>query len=311
MMVNELLQGFTSLYHLVDLKTDTPYCLRPNLGVTIVASMFEAKIELRGDQPPWVRPLGSMGRIREISRAPVPDANSGLLPRALEQYAYFKDALSDYPKCQAAFQLTLPDLQGPFDIAELLWGSGIFLAFYDDPELLMAFLGKITDTILLAHRCLIPEVQEDVGPDCQYQHSTGVKGRILIRGDTSVIMLSPGMYEQYIMPCDTYLAEKLGGVGLHFCGDGSHQLDNLLKMRGLECIDFGQSYMMEIDKVYAQARQRKIALSRIQLPDEALVAADAMRRFPTGVNLLREVDSVAEAEATWKHYIGRQKPIWS
>lgn len=304
MMVNQLLEGFSSIVHLVDLKTDTPLCLRANMGVTIIASMFGAQIETRGNEPPWVRPWESLDAIRAIVEAPLPDLDSGLLPRTLEHYAFFRETLAAYPKCAAAIQLTLPDLQGPFDIAELLWGSDIFVALYDHPDLVRAFLDKITDTILAVYHYLINAIREDIRPECQYQHMTGVKGKLLIRSDTSVIMISPAMYAEHVRPHDVRLAEELDGVGVHFCGDGSQQIENLVTMPGLQSLDFGQSFLMDMDAIYAQARAREIALTRLQLPDDILTAEAAQRRFPTGVNLMREVASVAEAEHVWAQYTG-------
>ena len=32
MMVNELLVGFSSIYHAIDFDCDTPYCIRPNFA---------------------------------------------------------------------------------------------------------------------------------------------------------------------------------------------------------------------------------------------------------------------------------------
>ena len=122
--VNELLVGFTSLYHAVDLRDDAPYCLRPNLGTGLVASMFGAEVRLTENNPPWIMPVGEQ-RIRDIAVGPLPDLRSGLAARALDQYAFFEAMLADYPLCRHAFQLTLPDLQGPFSTAELLWGPGI------------------------------------------------------------------------------------------------------------------------------------------------------------------------------------------
>ncbi len=303
MMVNQLLQGFTSLYHLVDLRTDTPFCLRANMGVTLIASMFGAQIELRGNEQPWVRPLDGIDAIRALVDAPVPDLDRGLLPRALEHYAYFRHLLAGYPKCEQAFQLTLPDLQGPFDIAELLWGSDIFLALYDAPELVDALLRKITDTLLAVYGCVQTYVREDIRPDGQYQHATGVKGKLLIRSDTSVIMVAPPMYADMILPHDARLAQALGGAGIHFCGDGSRQIDTLLTMPGLQSLDFGQSFMMDMDAIYAKAREQQIALARVQLRDDRQTAGALLKRFPTGVNLMREVSSVAQAQRAWAQYV--------
>lgn len=304
MMVNQLLKGFSSIYHLVDLRTDTPLCLRPDMGVTIIASMFGAAIEVRGNEPPWVQPLGGRDAIRRILDDAAPALDSGLVPRVLAQYAFFRAALDGYPRCEAAMQLTLPDLQGPFDIAELLWGSDIFLALYDEPELVSAFLARISDTILAVYRRLRDDVREDLGAGCQYQHATGVRGALLLRGDSSVIMLSPKMYAEHVLPHDVRLAREPGGVGVHFCGDGTHQIPTLRGMPGLETIDFGQSFMMDIDAIYAGARVQHIALTRVQLPDAELNAGRLRERFPTGVNLLREVGSVDEARQVWARYIG-------
>jgi hypothetical protein len=303
MMVNELLTGFSSMVHLVDIGSDTPLGMRSNLGVTIIASIFGAKIELRGDQMPWVRHFESIDRIREIAESPLPDLFTSLLPRALEQYAYFTEMLTRYPKCQSAIQLNLPDLQGPFDIAELLWGSDIFLAFYEAPDLLTAFLGKITEAILAAYKAISPMVKEDIRPDYQYQQATAVKGKILLRSDT-IIMVSPDMYRRYVMPHDVHIAEELGGVGIHFCGNGQHLIRTLLDMPGMQCIDFGQADMMDLDTIYAQAAQCKVALARMRVPASELTVAETLSRFPTGVNLVCEPTSVAEAKTFWNNYIG-------
>ena len=302
LMVNELLSGFTSIYHAVDLKDDTPYCLRPNLGVTMIASMLGAQIRVMDDQPPWVLPFEDLAVVQKIVDAPPPDMSSGLVPRAIEQYAYFREALADYPNCRAAFQLTLPDLQGPFDIAELLWGSSIFLAFYDNPALLSGFLTRITDTIIAAYHRFSAEVRENIGAGFEYQHAVGVKGKILLRGDT-VIMLSPEHYRDMVLPHDERIAQELGSVAIHFCGNGQHQIDNMLAIQNLGSLDFGQSWMMDVDSIYAGAAARKVALVRVALPPDQLIAAQVSRRFPTGVILVYEAESVAEAKQVWQRYI--------
>lgn len=303
LMVNELLTGFTSIYHAVDLKDDAPYCLRPNLGVTIIASMLGAQIRVVDDQAPWVIPFEDTNAIQAIVNAPLPDMSSGLAPRVLEQYAYFREALADYPTCREAFQLTLPDLQGPFDIAELVWGSDIFIAFYDTPELLSAFLRKITETITAAQRRFSVEVKDNIGPDYQYQHAVGVKGQILLRGDTE-IMLSPEHYRDFVQPHNARVAEELGSVAIHFCGNGGHQIDNILLIPGFTCFDFGQPWMMDMDAIYAKAAAKRVPLVRLTVPVEELTAQRALQQFPTGAILMCEPKSVKEARQIWERYLG-------
>jgi hypothetical protein len=303
MMINELLVGFTSIYHAVDLKDDSPYCLRPNLGVTMVASMLGAHIRVMEDQSPWVIPIEDLNDLRKIVNAPLADRSAGLVPRALEQYDYYRDTLLDYPRCQTAFQLTLPDLQGPFDIVELLWGSDAFVAFYEDQALLSALLEKITDTILVAHQCFSGEVKENIGEGFQYQHATAIKGQILLRSDTT-IMISPSHYQEFILPHDGRIGQSLGSVAVHFCGNGQHQLANMLATPNLGSLDLGQPWMMDIDDIFTEASSRQVGLTRVTVPEDKLTAEQVSHGFPTGVNLVYYPKNVAEGRQAWQRYIG-------
>ena len=142
LMVNELLAGFTSIHHALDLKDDAPYCLRPNLGTGTVASMFGSHIRLLENNPPWADSLGGLDALRAVAEGPLPPVTAGLGQRVSDQFAYFHAALADYPRCRAAFQITLPDLQGPFSTVELLWGSGIYVDLYDHADLVHALAGE-------------------------------------------------------------------------------------------------------------------------------------------------------------------------
>lgn len=306
MMVNELLVGFTSIYHAVDLPDDAPYCLRPNLGVTIIASMFGAQLRLLDDDMPWVEPLaGGLDDIRALVDAPLPDLDAGLLPRVLDQYAFFREVLADYANCRAAFQLTLPDLQGPFSIAELLWDADIYLAFFDYPDLLKALQAKITDLMLVVYDRLKDEVRDNMGPDYQYQHAAGVKGKLLVRDD-SAINISPAQYREFVQPYNARLAAELVEIGIHFCGDGQHQVGNMLSIPGLSCLDLGQPEMMDLDRLYAAASAEEVSLLRMTVPETELTAERVKQRFPTGVNLVYEAESVAQAHDVWRRYCGQE-----
>jgi len=303
MMVNELLTGFTSIYHAVDFKDDAPYCLRPNVGVTIIASMLGASIRVLEESPPWVEPFEDSDAIREIIESPLPDFSCGLAPRVLEQYAYYRDVLDDYPACRQTFQLTLPDLQGPFDTAELLWGTGIFLAFYDEPELLTALLERITDVMLLAQRRFSQQTSESLGAGCQYQHGVGIKGAILLRCDTT-LLIAPQQYREMVRPHDVRLGEELGSVAIHFCGDGSHVVDEMLAIPSLTCLDFGQSYMNDVDDIYQKAAGRQIALARVTLPDPPITAQQMSTQLPTGAVLVHhQPETIAEANHVLQTYL--------
>ncbi len=301
MMVNELLIGFTSIYHAVELDDDAPYCLRPNLGTGIIASMFGAEVRLVENNMPWVMSLGDLSRLRAMVDAPLPDARSGLGQRVIAQYDYYHHALRDHPRCQAAFELILPDLQGPFDTAELLWGSEIFAALYTQRDMVGALLSKITDLMLAVYGFLKAKTSDSLNPGFHHQHATAVKGNLLIRDD-SAILISPKMYRESVHPFDARLASELGGVGIHFCGDGQHQIDNMLTIPGLQCLDLGEPEKMDLDALYVKASARRVPLVRLTVPEAELTAKRVRKRFPRGVSLIYQAESVAQARRIWQRY---------
>ncbi|MBN2472906.1 MAG: hypothetical protein JXN59_19445, partial [Anaerolineae bacterium] len=234
---------------------------------------------------------------------PLPEVTAGLGQRVMDQYAFFAEALADYPICQAAFQITLPDLQGAFSTVELLWGSRIYIDLYDHADLVRALLGRVTEQMLAVYRAWKPLVKEDIGQGYSYQHAVGVRGELLIRDD-SMILLSPEMYRDIVLPYDAQLVAAVGGAGIHFCGRGQHQIDNLLTIPGCETIDFGQPEMNDLTSIYARAAPRRVALSRLSLPPELLRADVAKARFPTGVSLVYQPVTTAEARQLWAAYVG-------
>lgn len=302
MMVNELLTGFTSIYHAVDLKDDAPYCLRPNLGTVVIASMFGSDIKLLENNMPWAEALGCMEALRAMAEAPLPGLDAGLGQRVIEQFAYFDEALRDYPRCQQAFQITMPDLQGPFSTVELLWGSSIYVDVYDHTDLIRALLEKVTDQMLRAFEAWRPYVRTGIGEGFCYQHNVAVKGNILIRDD-SMILISPAMYRELVQPFDQQITDAVGGGGVHFCGKGQHQIENLLTIETCHSIDMGQPEMNDMDWIYSQAAPSQVALTRLQIPEQVLVASTISDRFPTGANLICHVQTVEQAHRLWEHYL--------
>ncbi|WP_432798595.1 hypothetical protein [Poriferisphaera sp. WC338] len=300
MLVNELLIGFTSLFHTLERRDDTPYVIRANLGTGIIASMFGAKIEVLDDNPPWAYPLGDDRDIERLVNEPLPEVTAGLGRQMFEHYTFFKEVLAGYPRCQAAFEITLPDLQGPFDVAEILWGSEIYLAIKLQPELVRQLLDRTTKQILRTARALKSYVSDSLQPLGNYQHATAVKGQILMRND-SIVLISPETYAEVLKPYDTQIAEELGAA-IHFCGDGYHQVDNVLSVAGLQGLDFGQPEMMDSDAIYEKTAAQGIPIARMNVPREQLVNGTARERFPKLVNFRYSAQNVADAQQVCSAY---------
>ena len=127
------------------LKDDNPLAVRNNHGVIQLASALTGRWRQFEDDYPWIERLDSIDQVREVAGGEGLDPAAGLLPRVLEALAFYRTALDRYPACREAVQISLPDLQGPMDTAEQLWGSDIHYAFADEPELLPRLLARIVD----------------------------------------------------------------------------------------------------------------------------------------------------------------------
>ncbi len=303
MLVNELLVGFTAPLAALDRQDDTPLCVRANVGTGVIASMFGAQLEILDDNPPWVRPLASETDIERAASGPLPEVDAGLGERVRAHYEFFHDILAAYPRCGEAFDITLPDLQGPLSTAEMLWGSEIYIAMRRRPQLVRKLLDRVTEQTIRVAKVLAPLRRDRLAPVGGFQHATGVPGQLLVRND-SLVLISASMYRDIVEPYDVRIAEALGGVAVHFCGDGAHQAANLFAAPGIRGLDFGQAHLMDQAALYAAARECGAVVARLRPSREDLVSGVAAARYPLGANFCYSATDAADAQDVSAHYYG-------
>ena len=280
MMQNQLLGSVVPGMLLDD---DHPLLIRADHGTIQIASLLGAA----GNKPTTIR----RGSIRSARRRPSPQWRKAGLP-----WTWTTAACSPVPSprsgsfttssplipARQAIQIAMPDLQGPLDTADQLWGCGLFAAFYEEPELVDKLLGRIVDVMLLVADRFRVFATDRLDPFANAQHAWQVPGRLLIRND-SAIMLSPQMYADQVRPHDQRLLLAVGGGSQHFCGNGQHLIQPMLDTAGMRGFDFGQPWLMDEDRIYAQTMTRRVPFTNHRPPREELLNGFARRRFPTGV----------------------------
>lgn len=236
--------------------------IRCNYGTTILPSLFGVEIFYMDDEhdtlPASHALPGGTDRIRELVEAGVPDFNRGWGARVFETAAYYREKLKPYPKLNEYIRLYHPDLQGPLDLAEMIWGSGIFMEFYDNPELVKSFLVLLTETYRQFMRRwdeLVPPLNDRFPGHWGWGH----KGKIVLRDD-SAMNLSPEMYREFALPFDRQLLEEFGGGVVHFCGRGDHYIDLLTEVPQLTGIQLSQPEYNDMEKVFQHTVDRGIPL---------------------------------------------------
>ncbi len=239
-------------------------CLRSNYGTGILSSVFGAEIFImpyKNNTLPTTRAINDTEKIREIVGRGMPDLETGFGKQVFEMGRIYSEVLSKYPKISKYVSVYHPDLQGPLDIAELLWGGEMFYAMYDEPELVHATLSLITDTYIA-----FMEKWNAIFPpraDMNAHWSLYFRGTVLIRND-SAMNLSPDFYDEFSVPYDQRLLDHFGGGAVHFCGRGDHYVESLTAMNGLYAINLSQPHYNDMEKIYRATVDKGVKILAIR-----------------------------------------------
>ena len=284
------------------LKDDSPLAIRNNHGTIQIASLLGADWEVPENDFPWIRRFESEDRVRELAPADLPvPLEGGVLAESLATLEFYSRKLAEHPPCREAIQIAMPDLQGPLDTAEQLWGSDIYCALSDDAELFSQVLTQAVDAMLSAEETFRKLTLDRLDPASNTQHGYQIAGRLLIRND-SAIMLSPSTYGEFIRPHDARVLREVGSGSIHFCGNGQHLIEKMLDIPDLRGLDFGQPELMDVAAIYAMCRERKVAVTNLNPSRDDLLSGKAVRDFPTGCVFLYHTDSVDDAREVVQAY---------
>jgi hypothetical protein len=207
----------------------------------------------------------------------VPDLRGGLGGKVFDCAERFLELFRRFPKLARHIPLYHPDTQGPIDVAEVVWGSEIFIAFYDEPETVKQLLEVITQTYsaFLRKWFQVAPPPKDVSTHWGLMH----KGTLCLRAD-SLMNLSPQIYVEHIRPLDQRVFDEFGGGMIHFCGRGDHFIQAMSEMRGLTAVNLSQPHLNDMERIFRSTVDRGIKL--LSLKTEAANAAKAAGRLPRG-----------------------------
>ena len=235
--------------------------VRANYGVVIIASQYGCQIARMAPELntlPTVWPLGSREAVRRAVDAGVPDLQGGEGAKVFEVGRRFMALKSQYPKIGKWVDVYHPDLQGPIDNIELVWGSDMFLGFYEEPQLMKDFLAVMTEHYIAFLRAWF----EVVPQPSEYAAHWGMRfnGQPMLRND-SLMNLSPEMYVEFIRDHDQRVIREFGGMGaVHYCGRGDHFIEALSEVEGLTAVNLSQPHLNDMDRIFANTVDKGIKL---------------------------------------------------
>ena len=274
------LQQFRMCSQALAAGTGNLFSVRCNYGTSILPSLFDVDLfvmDRASNTLPTSWPLrGGADAIRALVDRGAPDITAGLGARTLAMGRRFVEWMEPYPKIRRYVHVYHPDLQGPMDVAEVVWGSPIFLELVDHPDLVKAFLQLITDTyvrFIEEWRLLVP--QEFAG-DCSVHWGFLFRGHVMLRDD-SAMNLSPAMFAEFVEPYDRQLLEQYGGA-IHFCGRGDHYADRFPALQGLGAINLSQPELNDMEAIFRNSVDQGIAILDLarQAAEDALARGRAL-----------------------------------
>lgn len=239
--------------------------VRCNYGTGILPSVFGARLFMMDDEMntlPTSWPLdGGQDTIRRLLDAGVPDLTAGFGASVFEMAQRYVDAMREYPLIRAYVAVYHPDLQGPMDVCELLWGSNLFLDVTDEPELVTDFLGLITDTYIAfmeEWNRIVPRTDREYSVHWDLLH----KGTIMLRDD-SAMNFSPEMFREFILPFNKRILDHFGGGAMHYCGKGDHFVPIAAEMDTLHSVNLSQPEYNDMDTIYAHTVDKDITVLKL------------------------------------------------
>lgn len=230
-----LVEHLRRLVRAARIPDDGQLCIRANLGVVLVPSLFGLVPEVPDDAMPRFR--GHLSK-DEVSRVGLPEdvACGDLVARALRYTHYFQEVLGD------RVHVYVPDNQGVFDIAHLVLGDALFLAMYDDP----AFVHHLLELSLEAYLHVTRVIKDVLGEplDRGYHGHGMVSGIYLSDGGTRIsedtpTLLRPAHIDAFVMPYVVRSLDPFGGGFVHYCGCNDHLFRALLETDLVRGINLG------------------------------------------------------------------------
>lgn len=220
--------------------------LHPWYGTGVLASAFGINIICHPQADPAVD-LATIKHPEEIDalQLPVP-GESGAMPLVVRMMDYFKTH-SDLP-------VGFTDCQGPMATALQVVGYDNFCYWVqDDPDRIHKLMDLITDALIAWVKFQKVRTGQ---PLTGGSYPLSIKlpegfGGVWLSDDDSVIM-SAGIYREFIKPYNEKFLAAFGGGCIHYCGNSTQNIENYANTKGVTAIN-----NFTLDNLEAAAKIRR------------------------------------------------------
>ncbi|MCE5265918.1 MAG: uroporphyrinogen decarboxylase family protein [Deltaproteobacteria bacterium] len=204
--------------------------VKPNQGISIIASAFGCPFKVNDEADPWVTPLIRDENVADVHALAMPDPEENPVFRQAWERVDYLQSHSDLP-------LRLLNVPSPLVTASLIWEYTSFIAatmlYPDEVHVLMAKVTEATIAYLKAQLAHIRNLHT-MGHEMWYvPREVGVR----ISDDTAAI-LSPRLYREFGVKYNSMISRAMGGIVVHSCGNVKNVVGPMMEIEGLRGLDF-------------------------------------------------------------------------
>jgi uroporphyrinogen-III decarboxylase len=139
----------------------------------------------------------------------------------------------DCMRASSELPVAVTDTQGVLATCCLLCGyERLFTWMYDAPDKVHHLFERVAQALI----DWIIEQKKHSGEPVKTSFSQALQlpeGFGVVLSEDDAVSISPKAYREFCVPYNEKIFAALGGGMLHFCGDGTHQLENFANTRGL------------------------------------------------------------------------------
>lgn len=129
------------------------------------------------------------------------------------------------------------DTDGLLNTALLLRGQQLFVDFYEDPDLVHHLFAVLTETFIQIAAYL--RLRTGSAAIATNRSILNVDPAIYLHSNCPVQMISPAVYEKFLLPYELRLAQSLRPYGIHHCGNNLHRYADVYGRVGPAFVDVG------------------------------------------------------------------------
>ncbi len=244
------------------------------MGSAFEASLMGMKVVYGDHEDPWIDFKYFLENEASLEKIPELDFyHTGQMEDAVKIYEYCRDQMDD------DFDVIFPEWErGPFGMATYTRG-------YED-----VLMDMIDDEDGFAHKYMEFFTNRQIQYFEEREKYLGIKqGRInLYNDEVNTPTVSPGLYEEFILPCEIRLSKRFGGLNYwHSCGKLDQIYPSIAKVPGIEMIHKGPWTSARV----AGENFGKICAIEVCLnPQTDIIRADEKDMYHVVYNICRELN---------------------